>query len=198
MPEATDITRRKPVIGLKTEDLDDLSTLALSVDELSEGMLSDITAKIIGMEVLPGGELRTDDSGREYVTPDRLAIDMQVDNAADLGLESDTITWYMNLPKVIVSNGQKRRMAPSKQSDYGVFLQSLENFGISGNPQNAAVLHIKSISDLIGLHFRRQQKTVANRDGSQRRQYEITEIYGIDNDIRKEAGLKPIKLDTVS
>jgi len=40
MPEATDITRRKPIIGLKTEDLDDLSTLVLSVDELSEGMLS--------------------------------------------------------------------------------------------------------------------------------------------------------------
>lgn len=194
MSEATSTTYRQPVIGIKEEDLADLSTLTTSVDDLSEGLLSDITAKIVGMEVIPGGELKTDSNGREFITSDQLAIYLQVDDAEALGLENPNVTWYMNLPKVATINGVRKRVAPGKNSDYGVFLQNLEAFGISGNPQNAVRLQIKTVADLVGLHFRRQQKMVAFRDGSQRRQFEITEIYGFDNELRGKAGLKPVTL----
>ncbi len=194
MAEATEATRRQPVMGVKQEDVDDLLTLTTDVNELSEGALADITAKIIGLEIVPGGELKTDPAGREFITSDQLAIHLEVDDFEEKGLENGHVMWYMNLPKVVTVNGVRRRAAPGKQSDYGLLLQQLESFGISGNPANAARLHMKNLTDIVGLHFRRVQRTVAMNDGRQRRQYEITEIYGIDNDLREQAGLKPVKL----
>ncbi len=194
MSEAEAATKGRPVVyGVADEALDELDSLVLSVDELSEGMFSNITCKLVGIETTAGGEEKESKSepGTYYVTSPQMIWHLEVDDAFELGAESPNLAWYFNIPRAVEKDGQKRRAAPGKQSDYGALLASLEAVGISSNPQNAVNYQFTRMADLIGLHFRRETKQVEQKDGKKRRQDQITELYGFDNEVRTRVGLPP-------
>ena len=197
MSEATATAKGRPAVyGVDDAALDELSTLAIDVESLSDGLLADIRATIIGIESVKGGEEKESktEPGTFYVTQDQMILHLRVDDAFEIGLESDVIQQYFNLPRGIEKDGQRSRADPGRNSDYGVFLSDLEGLGISANPASAAYLHMTSVRDLVGLHFHRVQKDVEARNGRKRRQFRVDELYDIDNTVRESVGLAPIYL----
>ena len=194
MSEATATAKGRPTVyGVDDDALNLLSTLTISVDDLSDGILSDINCKIVGIETKKGGEELESKTtpGEYYVTSDQMILHLQVDDAFEKGLESDVVQWYLNLPKEVEKDGQRSRADPGRQSDYGVFLSDLEAIGVSANPANAANYHFTSMRDLIGLYFHRVQKDAEQRGGGKRRQFRIEDLYDIDNTVREAQGYEP-------
>jgi hypothetical protein len=194
MAEATAVAKGRPtVLGVDDDTLNMFSTLTTSVESLSDGMMADLGVTIIGIEGKRGGEELESKTkpGEYYTTQDQMIIHLRVDDAFEKGFETGDIQWYLNLPREVEKDGQRSRADPGRQSDYGVFLTDLEALGVSANPANAAFFHFESVKDLVGLHFRRIQRAVEQRDGTSRRQFRAEDLYGIDNDVRTELGLPP-------
>lgn len=185
---------RPTVYGVADDVLDELADLTIDAGDLSEGMLSDIVCTLIGIESQKGGEEKESktEPGTFYTTQDQMIWHLKVHDAFEKGLERDVIQWYFNLPRAITrDDGRRARAAAGTNSDYGVLLKSLESLGISANAQNAAFYRFTNMRDLAGLIFHRQTRHVEQRNGTKRAQDQVTEIYGIDNDARKELGLEP-------
>lgn len=195
MSETTAAVKGRPVVyGVSDDVLDELSDLTIDAQDLSEGLLSDIQCTLIGIEAQHGGEEKESKQtpGEFYTTQDQMIWHCKVHDAFDRGLENEVIQWYFNLPRAITrDDGRRSRAQAGTNSDYGVLLKSLESLGISANPANAALFKFNNMKDLVGLIFHRQTRQVEQRNGSKRPQDQVTEIYGIDNDARKELGLEP-------
>lgn len=192
MSEATATAKGRPVVyGIDDSVLEDLANLTLSVDDLSDGLLANIDVTLVGVETVRGGEERESKTtpGEYYVTQDQMIWHLRVDDAFDLGFESDAVAWYFNLPRAVERDGKRNRADPGRNSDYGVLLSDLESIGISANTANAAHYQFRTMADLIGLHFKREQKDAEDRKGSKRRQFRITGLYDFDNEVRKQVGL---------
>lgn len=194
MSEQTAAAKGRPTVyGVDDDALNMLSTLSISVDDLSDGVLADISCTIVGIETKKGGEELESktEPGKYYTTQDQMILHLKVDDAFEKALESDVIQWYINLPKEVEKDGVRHRADPGRNSDYGVFLSDLEALGVSSNPANAAHYHFTSMRDLVGLYFHRVQKDVEQRTGGTRRQYRAEDLYGIDNAVREEQGYPP-------
>jgi len=194
MSEAEAVSKGRPVVyGVQEEVPGDLDTFSVSVEDLSDGILSNITCTLVGVETVLGGEEKESKSepGTYYTTPDQMIWHLEVDDAFELGMESPNVAWYINLPKAVEKDGVRRRAAPGKNSDLGALLTSLEGLGVSSNPQNAVNYQFTRMSDLVGLHFHRETKNIEQRNGQKRRQDQITDIYGFNNEARERAGMPP-------
>lgn len=189
---------RPAVIGVSADWEDQLGSLVTDTSELSEGMLADVRVTLIGLEPIKGGETR--ESNRidpntglkeTYVTPDQVCMHLRVDGWEDIGLESDTIQQYFNLPRANERNGKIVRAAPGVNSVYGIWLKALEGLGVSSNPDAAYKYQFVKLPDLIGLQFHRM-KVEYDMGNGRKAKYDVpTDVFGFDNEVRADAGLPP-------
>lgn len=187
----------EPVFGLSGDDaalVDD--TLLVNPEEFSFGPLADCKVTIIGFDVSKGGEIKERNDGTgTYVTQDQLVMHLRIDNPEDLDYDGKPFTrQFFNLPQVVIRDGAARRAKPTRTSTWATWLNALANLGVAAEQGLANLYQFKQPSDLIGLSFHRERVEVKGYNNNSIPMDLPTEIYGIDNDVRKRAGLNPISL----
>jgi hypothetical protein len=194
MTNASETAVPEPVVGIDDSVPEGLlGALPTDTDDLVELSLDDCDVAIMGWSFQAGGEEVTDENtGRSWTSGDQLLLHLRVDGIDGI----DTTRQYLGLPKTFVGDdGQERRRDVSVNSKLGILLSSFAGFGISGNASMAYAYQFGNYSDLIGLRYHRKfQSFEGARRGSTTDVHIPTEIYGFDNDLRKEAGLKPAEL----
>lgn len=198
MPETQEREIVEPVFGFGADaDLQaTMDTLVVDTSELTEGGLSDANVTIIGFDTKKGGETqKRRGSDEEFTTKDQLVIHLRVDNAEELDLENPFTQQYIALPKLGKGNdGRPRRGKATRNSSYGIWLAMLEALGVSANPDAASTYQFRGLPDLIGLKYHRLRQNFESFDGSTFPIAVATEIFGIDNEVRQQAGLEPAYL----
>jgi hypothetical protein len=200
--------REDPVFGVEDSVLDSLNGLVTDAGDLSEGGFSDINVTIIGLSVQQGGEersrrktVRNPETGIEeeieepYTTSDALKVHLRIDNAEELGVDDPFTIQYLALPRpVIGADGKPRRAKATKNGAYGLWIIALDGLGVSSNPQAALTYQFTNVKDLVGLQYHRLRHRMKNFAGNEFSADLPVEIFGFDNEIRKDAGLPPAYL----
>lgn len=177
--------------------------LTLNTEDLSEGGLSDCNVTIIGWDFEQGGETKPsrDNPDETYVTKDSVIMHLRIDNTDEIGWDKEPFTYQkFSMPGTRVGkDGQARRARLNRNSAWGLWLNLMENLGVSTRESEAQVLHIKDFNDFIGLGFHRV-----------RTQYDLgfndrtmplnapQNILGMDNELRAEKGLPPLTLNGIA
>lgn len=172
---------------------DELAGLETDLDELSEGGLADILCTIIGWGYQQGGETKEGNDG-DFVTSDTLLMHLRIDNAVDLGLDDPYTVQYIRLPKMT----PKGRAKHTRNSAYGIWLQSFDAVGVSSNEEMATRYRLTGIQDLTGLQYHRERKIFEMEGSTSGQSFRVdvpTEVFGFDKDIRKDAKMEPAKLE---
>lgn len=181
-----------PVYGVDPSFADQIDSMEIDTDNVSEGAFSDIECTLIGMSQLPGGAFVEGQNGKEgFTQKDRISLSLRIDNAEEVGAEDPFTFQNIAQPKLIVKDGRQMRAAPTRGSAYDIWLRSFEAAGISAHERDAAVLRMTTMSDLIGVQFNR----IIKRFGEGTNAFPVgicNGISGWDNEIRKAAGLPEI------
>lgn len=187
----------QPVFGVHADAEFAVDNLIVDTSELTEGGLSDLLGTIIGFDRVQGGEQRErkNEPGTYFTTRDQLRMHIRIDNADELDIEKPYTVQFFSLPKESIGpDGRKRIARPTSQSNYGIWLAVLEGLGVSSAAEAATVYHFSGLRDLIGLKIHRVIQEFPSYSGNTNRVPVITEVFGFDNDFRKEQGLKPAHL----
>jgi hypothetical protein len=200
-PEAQ-AEEHKVVVGIDAENADLINAamddLPVDSEDLGVGGLEEADVTIIGFDIQEGGEERMGDDGKPYTTTDSLVMHQRIDNAEDLGIEYDNTVQFISLPKLIQRrDGTTGRAKPTASSKYGALIQSFEALGIVSAAKSADPNYDGTVrltwgrwSDLIGLQYHRESAEFAGFRAGQTYKCDIpTDILGMDNGIRTEAGL---------
>jgi hypothetical protein len=192
-PNTDPVEHPEPVFGIDESVLEEqIDTIVTDVADLSEGALSDIDVTIVGFKSQKGGETKESKKtpGEFFTTVDQLEVHMRVDNAAELGLENEYTTDYFGVPKIITGkDGKPRRAKPTKSSKYGIWLAALAAAGVSSNPEMATAFLMGPITSILGLRFHRMTERYEAFNGQTFTVNVPTEVYGFDNEIRKNANV---------
>ena len=185
------------IYGLDDTNLEvlerELGDAALDVDEFAEGGLAEANVTITGFGYQEGGEEREGDDGKPYRTQDALVMHLHIDDWEELGLERDHTVQFLRLPRMR-DNGSGRAR-PNKSSAFYLIVEAFTNLGVAKLAEQATVYQYGSWKDLIGLSYHRSiQEFQGFRKGQSFNVPIATEIHGIDNDVREQAGLRKAKL----
>lgn len=188
----------EPVYGIAPDLLDLFSDITTNPEEFVSGGYSDIDCTIIGFSHNPGGEDRVrantdaEDPANHYTTREALVMQVRADNWEELGLEDPYTTQNLTLPKAVVgSDGRVRRARPNQSSALAFFIETLAGLGVASVTEHASTYLFKDWSDLIGLQGHRVNSELPSINGSKFTVPVFHEIYGFDNELRKEQGLEP-------
>lgn len=188
----------QPVYGIENDDtLAILDSMPMDTEELGGG-LDDIDVTIIGFSSRSGGEIKQNQQGEDFETRDTLMMHLRVDDIDGV----DATTEFFSLPKLISprDGGEPRRGKVSETSRYGIWLASLENLGVSRDPNKAWNLQVRSLADLIGLRYHRQSRPFEVTINQRTSKFNVnvpTILHGFDNELRAELKLPAATLKSV-